>query len=72
MGFLTIFYKYIIQQYFTVTVLSQYLKQIKYKMLVNYLNECIVALCYRYFENRLHSKLQIDQYQMVRSLAVST
>ena len=44
MGFLTIFYKYIIQQ-------------IKYQMLVNYLNERIVALCYRYFENRLHSKL---------------
>ena len=38
MGFLTIFYKYIIQQYFTVTaphsVFSQYLKQIKYQMLV--------------------------------------
>ena len=38
MGFLTIFYKYIIQQYFTVaapnTAFSQYLKQIKYKMLV--------------------------------------
>ena len=38
MGFLTTFYKYIIQQYFTVTALhsvfSQYLKQIKYQMLV--------------------------------------
>ena len=38
MGFPTIFYKYIIQQYFTVTApdtaFSQYLKQIKYKMLV--------------------------------------
>ena len=38
MGFLTIFYKYMIQQYFTVTaphsVFWQYLKQIKYKMLV--------------------------------------
>ena len=38
MVFLTIFYKYIIQQYFTVTaphcVFSQYLKQIKYQMLV--------------------------------------
>ena len=38
MGFLTTFYKYIIQQYFTVTaphsVFSQYLKQIKYQMLV--------------------------------------
>ena len=37
MGFLTIFYKYIIQQYFTVTAptaSSQYLQQIKYKMLV--------------------------------------
>ena len=38
MGFLTIFYKYMIQQYFTVTaphsVFSQYLKQIKYQMLV--------------------------------------
>ena len=40
MGFLIIFYKYIlvIQQYFTVTaphcVFSQYLKQIKYQMLV--------------------------------------
>ena len=38
MGFLTIFYKYIIQQYFTVTaphsVFSQHLKQIKYQMLV--------------------------------------
>ena len=37
MGFLT-FYKYIIQQYFTVTaahsVFLQYLKQIKYQMLV--------------------------------------
>ena len=37
MGFLTAFYKYIIQQYFTVTaplsVFSQYLKQIKYQML---------------------------------------
>ena len=37
-GFLTIFYKYIIQQYFTVaapnTAPSQYLKQIKYQMLV--------------------------------------
>ena len=38
MGFLTIFYKYIIQQYFTVaapnTAFTKYLKQIKYKMLV--------------------------------------
>ena len=38
MGFLTIFYKYIIQQHYTVTaphsVFSQYLKQIKYQMLV--------------------------------------
>ena len=38
MGFLTIFYKHIIQQYFTVTaphsVFSQHLKQIKYQMLV--------------------------------------
>ena len=40
MGFLTTFYKYryIIQQYFTVTAphsaFSQYLKQIKYQMLV--------------------------------------
>ena len=38
MGFLTIFYKYMIQQYFTVTaphsVFSQYLKQIKHQMLV--------------------------------------
>ena len=38
MRFLTIFYKYIIQQYFTViashSVFSQYLKQIKYQMLV--------------------------------------
>ena len=38
MGFLTIFYKYIIQQYFTVaaphSVFSQYLKQIKHQMLV--------------------------------------
>ena len=38
MGFLTIFYKYIIQQYFTITApntaFSQYLKQIKYQMLV--------------------------------------
>ena len=38
MGFLTTFYKYIIQQYFTVTaphsMFSQYLKQIKYQMLV--------------------------------------
>ena len=38
MGFLIIFYKYIIQQSFTVTaahsVFSQYLKQIKYQMLV--------------------------------------
>ena len=37
-GFLTIVYKYITQQYFTVTapntVFSQYLKQIKYQMLV--------------------------------------
>ena len=32
MGFLTTFYKYIIQQY--ITVFSQYLKQIKYQMLV--------------------------------------
>ena len=38
MVFLTIFYKYIIQQYFTVaaphSVFSQYIKQIKYQMLV--------------------------------------
>ena len=38
MVFLTIFYKYIIQQYFTVaapnTAFTKYLKQIKYKMLV--------------------------------------
>ena len=38
MGFLTTFYKYIIQQCFTVTaprsVFSQYIKQIKYQMLV--------------------------------------
>ena len=38
MGFLTIFYKYIIQQYFTVTaphpVFSQYLELIKYQILV--------------------------------------
>ena len=38
MGFLTIFYKYIIQQYFTVTApdtaFTQYLKQIKYQMLI--------------------------------------
>ena len=37
MGFLTIFYKYIIQQYFTITAptaFTKYLKQIKYKMLV--------------------------------------
>ena len=38
MGFLTIFYKHMIQQYFTVTapveVFSQYLQQIKYQMLV--------------------------------------
>ena len=38
MRFLTIFYKYIIQQYFTVTApntaFTKYLKQIKYKMLV--------------------------------------
>ena len=38
MGFLRTFYKYIIQQYFTVTaphsVFSQYIKQIKYQMLV--------------------------------------
>ena len=38
MGILTIFYKYIIQQYFTITaphsVFSQYLKQIKYQKLV--------------------------------------
>ena len=38
MGFLTIFYKYMIQQYFTVTAphsaFSQHLKQIKYQMLV--------------------------------------
>ena len=37
MGFLTIFYKYIIQQYFTVpapnTAFMKYLKQIKYQML---------------------------------------
>ena len=37
MRFLTIFYKYIIQQYFTVTApntaFTKYLKQIKYKML---------------------------------------
>ena len=40
MGFLTIFYKYIIQQYFTVTApntaSTKYLKQIKYQMLVVY------------------------------------
>ena len=40
MGFLTIFYKYMIQQYFTITaphsVFSQYLKQIKYQMLVQF------------------------------------
>ena len=38
MVFLTIFYKYTIQQYFTVTApnsaFTKYLKQIKYKMLV--------------------------------------
>ena len=38
MGFLTIFYRDMIQQYFTVTApntaFSQYLKQIKYQMLV--------------------------------------
>ena len=38
MGFLTIFYKYIIQQYLPVaapnTAFTKYLKQIKYKMLV--------------------------------------
>ena len=38
MGFLTIFYKYIIQQYFTVTALNtaftKYLKQIKCQMLI--------------------------------------
>ena len=38
MGFLIIFYKYMIQQYFTVTaphsVFLQYLKQIKHQMLV--------------------------------------
>ena len=38
MEFLIIFYKYMIQQYFTVTaphsVFSQYLKQIKYQVLV--------------------------------------
>ena len=38
MGFLTTFYKYIIQQYFTVTaphsVFSQYIKQTKYQILV--------------------------------------
>ena len=37
MGLLIIFYKYMIQQYFTITVpveaFSQYLKQIKYQML---------------------------------------
>ena len=38
MRFLTVFYKYIIQQYFTVTApntaFTKYLKQIKYEMLV--------------------------------------
>ena len=38
MGFLTMFYKYLIQQYFTVTTpntaFSKYLKQIKYEMLL--------------------------------------
>ena len=42
MWFLTIFYKYMIQQYFTVTApnnaFSQYLKQIKYQMLDLYIH----------------------------------
>ena len=56
MGFLTIFYKYMIQQYFTVTaphsVFSQYLKQIKHQMLVVVHQDLLYQVQWQYQDNQ--------------------
>ena len=55
MGFLIIFYKYMIQQYFTVTAphsgFLQYLKQIKYQMLV-VVHEDLYQVQWQYQDNQ--------------------
>ena len=66
MGFPAIFYKYIIQQYFIVTspntVFLQYLKQIKYQMLVVELYEATIGFLTIFY------KYMIQQYFIVEIL----